>query len=246
MVAVLAAAMASQVSAFGYTGGSVGYDIGYPQCDVPASSYPKGSFGAVGVNGGYPFTYYNQCLAYEYSNTPSPALYINTGFDPSYTNVDATHTTSPCATASASVQGTAAQQQAWAVGCSEASRSMAYATSQAATNPTFWWLDVETANSWCGQSGTACSDLTLNQYTLQGIVDTLHANSTVSIGVYSTQVQWSIIVGGNPIAGLQADWVATGTSSPKRARAFCSSSFTGDPVLLTQYFSRGYDADYAC
>jgi hypothetical protein len=244
--AAAAALLMSQVTAFAFTSGSSGYDIGYPQCGVPVSSYPTASFGIVGVNAGYPFTYYNQCLAYEYANTPNPSLYINTGYDPSYTSVDATHSTSQCVTASASIIGSTDQQRAWAVGCSEASRSMAYAASQGASAPASVWLDVETANSWCGQSGTACTDLSLNQYTLQGLVDTLHAGSSAQVGAYSTAYQWTAIVGSLPVSGIQSDWVATGTTSAKRARASCSRRFNGAAVQLVQYSSRGFDMDYAC
>jgi hypothetical protein len=247
VLAVAAALVISQVPAFAALArGSVGYDIGYPQCGVPASSYPTASFGIVGVNAGYPFTYYNQCLAYEYANTSNPSLYINTGYDPSYTNIDATHSTSQCVTVSASIIGSPDQQRAWAVGCSEASRSLAYAASQGAAGPGSLWLDVETANSWCGQPGTACTDLSLNQYTLQGIVDTLHAGSSAAVGAYSTSYQWNAILGFLAVSGIQADWVATGATSPKRARASCSRTFSGAAVQLVQYASRGFDGDYAC
>lgn len=246
VAAVALAVACTQLSAYAFLSGSTGYDIGYPQCGLNASSYPKGSFGIVGVNGGYPFTYYNQCLAYEYANTPSPGLYVNTGYDPSYTTVDATHSTSQCVSASASIPGTSAQQRAWAVGCSEASRSLAYAAAQGATAPGSFWLDVETANSWCGQPGTACTDLSLNQYTIQGIVDTLRANSLPVVGAYSTAFQWNAILGSLPISGIATDWVATGTTSARRARQYCSRSFSGAPVQLVQYVSGGFDIDYAC
>src|SRR6202521_6462862 len=113
-----------------YTPGSTGYDISYPQC---GGAYPAGAFGIVGVNGGYPFLHYNPCLADEYSHTTNAALYINTGYDPIYTQLDGKHSTAECVTQSATIQGTFSQQAAWAVGCSEASRSIAYATSQGAT-----------------------------------------------------------------------------------------------------------------
>ena len=137
--------VANQVGAMAYTSGSTGYDISYPQC---GGHYPTGAFGIVGVNGGYPFVHYNPCLADEYGHTPNAALYINTGYDPIYTQVDGKHSTPECVTQSASIQGTSPQQAAWGVGCSEASRSIAYATSQGATSLSSWLLDIETSNSW--------------------------------------------------------------------------------------------------
>lgn len=229
--------LVNQVGALAYTTGSTGYDISYPQC---GGAYPAGAFGIVGVNGGYPFVHYNPCLADEYAHTPNAALYVNTGYDPLYTQVDGKHTTPECVTQSAGILGAAGQKAAWAVGCSEASRSIAYATSQGATSPSSWWLDVETANSW------SSTDLTLNQYTVQGIVDTLLRQSPVAVGIYSTGYQWRTIVGSLPVSGVVADWVATGVSSARRARAYCGSSFSGAPVWFVQYLRGGFDTDYVC
>ena len=47
-----------------YTSRTLGYDYSYVQCGKPA---PTTSFGVVGVNAGYPFTYYNNCLATEFA-----------------------------------------------------------------------------------------------------------------------------------------------------------------------------------
>lgn len=252
------AALASPV----YTSGSVGYDISYPQC---GSSYPGGAFGIVGVNGGYPFTYYNSCFSSEWSYAqakPGAGLYINTGYDPSYTNTtDGRHSTQDCVTKSASVGGTSGQQIAWAVGCSEAERSVEYAscgdniiptTCGTTVSPAVWWLDVETGNSWCGQSGTNCTDLSLNRYAIQGILDTLHTQAlnpgSAPVGIYSTGSQWNAIVGGNRVTSVDANWLATGLRSAKRARGACTANgFAGSaPIWLVQYLPGSYDADYAC
>ena len=222
-----------------YASGTVGYDLSYPQCGATA---PSARFGIVGVNGGFPFTYYNTCLASEFAaaaRTGNAALYINTGYDPTYTAIDGRHTTQDCATKSQSVSGTADQQAAWAVGCSEAEQDAAYAASQSASAPTAWWLDVETANSW------STSDLSLNRYTITGIVDTLRAQATVPVGVYSTASQWTAVTGGfSP--PVDANWVATGQHTVRRARTQCGAAgFTGAPVWLVQYVN-GVDNDYVC
>jgi hypothetical protein len=222
-----------------YVSTTIGYDYSYVQCGLAA---PSASFGVVGVNAGYPFTYYNTCLAGEYAaaaKTSNASLYINSGYDPSYTAIDGRHTTQACATQSQSIAGTKAQQAAWAVGCSEASRDSAYASIQSATSPRAWWLDVETANSW------STSDLGLNRYTIQGIVATLRTLTSAPIGVYSTSYQWGVITGGYQPA-VDANWVATGQRTLKRARPYCTSTgFTGAKVWLVQYVAT-YDRDYAC
>src|ERR1700674_3537920 len=137
--------LAGQAGSAGYTPGSTGYDISFPQC---GGAYPAGSFGVVGVTGGYPFVHYNPCLADEYARSPHAALYINTGYDPLYTQVDGQHTTPDCLTKSAAVRGSDDQKAAWAVGCSEASRSMAYAGSQSVANPRGWRVDIENEQNW--------------------------------------------------------------------------------------------------
>ena len=207
------------------------------------------SFGIIGVDSGNPFISAthpgNPCLADEYSKTPKPALYVNTGYDPSY--LDANHTLPDCTMKSGNVSGSDAQKKAWAVGCSEAEKDLAYVTSQGITNTGGWWLDVETGNSWCGRPGTLCSDLTLNQYSIQGLMDTVLAGGATPIGIYSNKYMWNAIVGTNSVHGQRADWYATGTGTAQAAAPYCASSnsFTGDPVKLAQYVN-GFDYDYAC
>ncbi len=238
-----AAVIALAASAFAgfdpYVSGTVGYDYSYIQC---GSAAPTGKFGIVGVNAGYPFTYYNSCLSTEFAaaaNKGNAAVYINTGYDATYTQIDGHHTTQDCSNKSASVNGTPAQQAAWAVGCSEAQRDGSYASAQSAAAPTTWWLDVETANSW------STTDLSLNRYAIQGIVDTLRLATSVPIGVYSTSVQWNAITGGYQPA-VDANWIATGQRTLKRAKRYCSSAgFTGAKVWLVQYVTT-IDRDYVC
>src|SRR5437588_8453347 len=87
-----------------YTPGSTGYDISYPQC---GGANPAGAFGVVGIDGGYPFVHYNPCLADQYRHSPQAAVYINTGYDSIYTQVDGQHTIADCLTQSAAVHGSA-------------------------------------------------------------------------------------------------------------------------------------------
>jgi hypothetical protein len=222
-----------------YASGTSGYDYSYIQCGSPA---PAASFGIVGVNAGYPFTYYNNCLGSEFAAAAkigNAAVYINTGYDPTYTAIDGIHTTQACADASITVAATQAQQAAWAVGCSEAAQDVAYASKRSVTAPTAWWLDVELANSW------SSSDLTLNDYAIQGIVATLRQATTAPVGVYSTASMWSAIAGGYR-PPVDANWLATGQRTLKRAKQSCGSAgFTGAKVWLVQYVAT-YDQDYVC
>ena len=294
-------ALSGTLGALAYVPGSVGYDIGYPQCGgsypaavgqplqtarpaaisaastvivprqlptgiagtsratapsavkpspVTPSSVAFASFGILGVDSGFPFMSSqhpgNPCLANEYQHTPGPAFYVNTGYDPSYT--DANHTTTSCASQESAIQGTVPQQMAWAVGCSEAQGDFGYVSQLGIPSAAGWWLDVEVGNSWCGQPGTNCSDRSLNQYTLQGIIDTLTHIGATPIGIYSNRTQWSAIVGSLSVSGASSDWIASGTDSAQAASAFCpaSNSFSGAPVALVQFVNTSVDHDYVC
>ena len=239
-VGSVAMLVATHIGAFAsvnpYSG--AGYDFSYLQC---GATVPSAQFGIVGVNAGYPFTHYNLCLTAEYNAAPAghASVYVNTGYDPTYTAIDGRHTEQDCADASIQVNATPAQQAAWAVGCSEAERDVLYANNQGAVSPAAWWLDVETANSW------STSDLSLNRHTIEGLVTRLRASTSAPIGIYSTSYQWGVITGGYQPA-VDATWVATGQRTLKRARTYCTgASFTGAPIWLVQYVAT-YDHDSAC
>lgn len=237
VLAAAASLLGNHAGPVSYTPGSTGYDISWPQC---GGNFPAGAFGIVGVNGGTPFVHYNPCLATEYAHTTNAAVYVNTGYDPLYAQVDDHYTTKGCLAKSGLIHGSAEQKTAWAVGCSEASRSIAYATSQGITKPGGWWLDVETENSW------STTDLSLNQFTIQGVVDTLHRSSRAAVGIYSTGYQWHKITGGLPVSGVRANWVATGSPSAADAPSHCGTGFSGAPVWFVQYLQGGFDTNYAC
>ena len=210
-----------------YPAGQSGYDVSYPQC---GGGTPSGSFGIVGVNGGRPFSN-NSCLAGEYAAAPGPtaaSLYINTGYSGAYGK----SITPGCSASSSSVAGTARQQQAWAIGCSEAETSTTYAAQQGATVLAAWWLDIETANSW------SSSNLSLNRYAIQGAVTRL-AQSGLPVGIYSSASMWSTITGGafTPVSAV-ADWEIAGGS--------CAAPFNSSPVWLVQSTTSGFDSDLAC
>ena len=192
----------------------------------------------------------NPCLASEYRHAASPGLYVNTGYDPSYT--DTNHTTASCKSQSLALTvGTDAQKAAWAVGCSEAQGDYGYTTSQGITSAQAWWLDVETINSWCSPTGPNCTDLSLNQYTIQGLIDTFTNIGAVPVGIYSNNYSWTTIMGTPNFhpTGATMDWYASPTTTAQTAKAYCNNiySFSGAPVTIVQFQpDPSTDRDYAC
>ncbi|MHA7279167.1 hypothetical protein ACX80H_05370 [Arthrobacter sp. MDT2-2] len=115
----------------------------------------------------------------------------------------------------------------------------------------FWWLDVETGNSW--QSGTSSNpDLdgpSLNRADLEGMADYFE-DIGAGVGIYSTGYQWGAIAGtvppGSSLEGLPS-WLA-GARTLRGAKSNCSlPGLTPDStVTVTQYVSGGLDYDYSC
>ena len=121
----------------------------------------------------------------------------------------------------------------------------------------FWWLDVETGNTWNGDASSNAADI-------QGSIDYLLAQDVAGVGVYSTDYQWEAITGGysantaaeyaqawsaeftspNGIAGSPS-WVA-GASGLGDAPSYCSTSFLATATWLVQYIAGGFDVDYSC
>jgi hypothetical protein len=106
-----------------------------------------------------------------------------------------------------------------------------------------WWLDVEILNSWQRpEQDTA---------TLLGSVQALWHLGVDRVGIYSTRYQWNLITGGTHVTHdwFRANpvWLA-GFDNHADARAGCARpSFTGGPVLMTQYLGDdGFDANVWC
>jgi hypothetical protein len=243
-----------------YTGLGQGSDVSWPQC---GNSLPtNASFGIVGIDHGRPFDVDNQygpntCLTTEYAWAPAAtqALYMNTGYDPSYYTG---HLVADCDSASKTKSSVVALQQAWEVGCATAWFNENYALDSSSTlvsstqygnrygqnlaAPKMWWLDVETGNSW------SSSDLTLNAETLQGAADELAVlTPSIPVGAYSTSYQWGQIAGSTHVGGLAATWVATGQKSSRNIKSYCSKTFDGTPAWLVQWvYHNTYDYDVAC
>ena len=123
-----------------------------------------------------------------------------------------------------------------------------------------WWLDIE--NDLCGQYWS-CHPA-LNARTIQGALDFLHTHK-LTVGIYSTSIQWQGITGGYVPHGPQVPiWVAGAfwTSPPYPANYDYSPALEAAPYCGGQYgFAGGktwllqetpgpnnypFDPDYSC
>lgn len=232
-----------------------GYDISYPQC---GGEYPSNiAFGIVGVTRGIVFSE-NPCLGAGGTGPSqlawagvSAELYMNTGNPgPELSSHWPIGQTSPreCGTAAFPELDTAdcAYDYGWNAAADayatavRAYVSLGWAAADATSTPVAnrWWLDVETANSWR-------TDVSLNVAALQGAADYLDSVGATSVGIYSVGTMWNEITGGTSAFADYPSWVA-GASTLRGARANCGDGFTGGSVHMTQYFAKGFDADYRC
>jgi hypothetical protein len=219
-----------------YQAGTTGYDVSFAQC---GARLPNGAFGIVGVTNGLPWSA-NPCLGAQfqwadglagpasfYTNTANPgpqSIYWNLGGPKTCTN-PSSYSDAGCSYN----YGWKAAEQAFVTAAS--------ATSASDAADHFWWLDVETMNSWNGSKAA-------NAATVQGYYDYFVSRGVPGVGIYSTGYQWGVITGGYKLAKAP-NWVA-GVSSLSTAKKNCTASFTGGPVYLGQYYSKGFDANYAC
>ena len=218
--------------------GAVGFDISYPQC--PRASLPRGDFGIVGVNHGRPFTD-NPCGARLYqwaAQFETPSLYLNVAFDTSY----AKHVTDSCRSAVPATVVGSRRRLAWSIGCSESAYTLARAPGPAL----WWWLDVETANSWGRTAG-------VNRATIEGAAWFLRTYADRPVGIYSSDRSWLLVTGFGPWnpSGATADWIGVALGRTRASAAQeCGVGFSGMPVTLVQFYRHGpagiYDANYAC
>lgn len=211
-----------------YTSGEHGYDISYPQCGDPMPS--SGTFAVLGVNWGSPFSG-NPCLLDQYENAPRsapPSLYINTGYQDEFLSL----ITQSCRAQSHSITGLDLERRAWALGCSEAETSIAYANQLGVSSISMWWLDVEVINKWS-------QNLALNRFTLQGAVTRL-TQTDLPVGIYSSFPMWIQITGVDAVPGnISAEWNAAHSCAP-------FTPLVNVPVWLGQSTYDHLDHDTAC
>lgn len=225
------------------------YDVSYPQCGSSLPASPAS--GIVGVNNGVVLSA-NPCLAAEWSwasgaTAYPPAFYANTADPgPAYSSHWPSGQASPqyC-------DGTNSLACSYDYGWNAAKNSFANAAAVTNTPASYtWWLDVETGNSWQtleSQYGQTAAAQAADRSALSGEVAALKDSGVTTVGVYSTGYQWGQITGGSGTDFAASPvWVA-GTGSQSTAVANCgSASFTGGPVVLTQYAQKSLDADNHC
>jgi hypothetical protein len=258
-IVVAQGAMTASAAATPPPAGTSGHDISWPQC---GASYPgDGSFGIVGVTDGRAWSA-NPCLASEYqwaaAYPRSPDLYMNTANPAPHSSFywPATGTRDPalCRDATVTTDPGCAYDYGWHT-AADALRTAQAAVTTGATG--FWWLDVETGNTWNGDTWSNAADV-------QGSIDYLLAQHVAGVGVYSTGYQWGAITGGystNNAAQYNAAWSAeftspngigqspswvAGASGPSDAPNYCGTSFLATSTWLVQYIASGFDVDYAC
>jgi hypothetical protein len=238
---------------------TVGYDVSHPQC---GSVLPTGqAFGIVGVNGGTAAKV-NPCLATELrwaasSSGAVPAqpkvqLYVNTA-NPGQVRDQVTTWPTTGSNRYGTCAGTNSAACSYRYGQQRAANDVHAYFAPAARAAGIssvpagytWWLDVETGNTW--QTGSAAA-LARNRATLEGMAD-YFTSAGARVGVYSTDRQWSRIVGTVPAGSTLrplSSWLA-GASTFNGARFNCGRTpLTGGPVQLAQYVSGGLDGDVSC
>jgi hypothetical protein len=241
-------------------------DISFPQCGMTLPSTAAASAGVLGANGGRSFTK-NPCLVdqlrWAKRLAEPPAFYMNTGNPgPWRTNDWPFGQQNPrvCSTADPNSLGCSfdygwnAAQQAFgtAVAAAKKLHHVSEDNARHRVANVDWWLDVEILNSW--QTLDDAATLINGQrdtQTIAGAINALWNYGVAQVGVYSTTYQWTAITGSplltrgwfnaNPV------WLA-GFDNHNDAAAGCyRRSFTGGPVLLTQYLgSDGFDANVRC
>ena len=232
----------------------MGFDVSFPQCHGQLPS--PGVFSIVGVNGGQIGTR-NACLNRELtwaqrssgSSRQAPvSVYVNTqdagpggGNWPKNNNDPISGY--PVADRFGTCHGGNTTACAWQYGWNAAETD---AMSDGIKSPLnyYWWLDVETSNSWQ-------ADRQLNRSVLTGMADYFNALG-VPVGIYSTWYQWPRIAGtvsaSNPLYALP-EWV-TGASTEKDAKSACwqGQFMPQGIVVLSQWYgsSSAFDVDLAC
>lgn len=102
-----------------------------------------------------------------------------------------------------------------------------------------WWLDVETSESW--QPNTDAGHAA-NRAALEGMLAGLDAGNVRSVGIYSTRLQWSTIVGdapgSSPLRSLP-NWIPIGVGTTSAGTAACSGQPLMDGRIAMVQFVRG-------
>lgn len=230
-----------------YTG-TTGFDVSYPQCAITsyAGSGLATGFAMVGVGDGRPFTS-SPCAGAELAAAKSyvsgpVGVYFNTGYAGAYAKSIDQSLCGPAAKTNTGASGSAhvikSEDQAWAIGCSEALYAEKEVTALG-VSPATWWADIETGNSW--STNTA-----LNYYTVKGMF-WLAQHDNLTMGAYSYTSAWDKLLGSyatSPDLAIQADWQAF-------LGGCAATGFSGSPLWVyqsgtTTVGATSVDNDYGC
>ena len=244
--------------------GSFGFDVSNFQCASPGSaaaspSLPSTSSFSVIEVAGWLDNSDNSCLAAEATWATTAAagsgatpfslyLFVNApDQSATATALDANGPAGLCATLVAGAQPACL---AYNYGYEGAASALSYASSVGVSAP-LWWLDVEGANlsptEWSNFSvGQYWSSSTaLNDDTIQGALDALRA-SELTVGIYSTSVQFPTIAGAFVPTGAQIPlWVAGApwTNPPYTEGGLDASSVLSGWCAGTPGYSSTYPSD---
>lgn len=225
---------------------SEGYDISFPQCLSPYPSDPNNVW-IIGVNNGKAFTL-NTCFLSEYLSVSSASsagsVYVNLNAPSGRSRHFANN--GPIGRCS----GEDAKCHAYTYGFNAAKYDFILVTMQF-IHPVFWWIDIETANTWS-------DNFLQNALVLQGAIDfftSVHAQS----GIYSTKHEWNAVMGDSiqPFQALLSPfpllsftsapptWVGGGDETALLDD--CKRSFLlYSKIWLVQYMKNEFDGDTVC
>lgn len=243
-----------------------GRDISYPQCGGAFPSRHSSRFGVLGVNGGRAFTP-NPCLREQLrwaKRLPEPpAFYINTGNPhPSRTKHWPIGQKEPrvCSAAKPDSLGcsydygwnTATYSYILAVYAARTLHGVSNDNAKRRAANVEWWLDVEILNSWRTiDHGQTRINQERDTAMIAGAVNALWHLGVDVVGIYSTQYQWNLITGGPAVTKdwftANPVWLAGFDDHDHALRGCKKRSFTGGPVLMTQYLGAdGFDSNVRC
>ena len=237
-----------------YPSSAIGYDLSFNTKAYPTIPF---GFGVVGVEGGKAFVR-NARFASEYSwarmaSAAPPTLYVN--LNAPYGSTVAGHTAAPkdCTNAPSATVSTGFTQttastgtnaypepstcEAYNYGWNAAADAYAYAKSNSVYD-TFWWLDIEEANSWSANPA-------VNDATIQGALDYLNGRG-LKAGIYSVPYMWKEIAGDSFIPTERVNgaafpvptWFPIGINTQVGATNACAtktSFIKGSPIWILQY-----------
>lgn len=207
-------------------------DLSWPNCN----RLGNGDYSSVivGSSGGLDFRP-NPCLGNEARLSNNYLIYTNTG-NPGFPRIRQLGISGPlhCQSTNSFLC------YSFNYGYQAAQYSMRQADLAAAAGSTFWWLDVETINSWT-------SSIDANRADIMGMVYALKSSRFLkpNVGIYTANNQWVALVGHWDIE--LPLWLGTGDTSYLQAAQACKqASITGGPILLSQYTIANLDFNFRC